>query len=70
VTREEILAAIRASGAPAIGQVQAVVLETDGSFSVVAGPGNGELDSLRHVAGAPQTASDENSRPGSVPARP
>ena len=35
VTREEILAAIRGSGAAAIDEVSAVVLETDGSLSVV-----------------------------------
>ena len=35
VTREEVLAAIRGSGAAAIDEVSAVVLETDGSLSVV-----------------------------------
>jgi uncharacterized membrane protein YcaP (DUF421 family) len=36
ITREEILAALRASGAAAPGDVAAVVLETDGSLSVIA----------------------------------
>ncbi len=35
VTREELLAAIRAAGVAALDDVEAVVLETDGSFSVV-----------------------------------
>jgi uncharacterized membrane protein YcaP (DUF421 family) len=36
VTEEEVRAAIRASGHAAVSDVAAVVLETDGSFSVVA----------------------------------
>lgn len=50
VTREEILAALRASGMAEVGEVAAVVLETDGSLSVVpeAGPG-GALDTLHTV---------------------
>jgi uncharacterized membrane protein YcaP (DUF421 family) len=36
ITREEILAAMRASGAPEVRRIAAVVLETDGSLSVVA----------------------------------
>jgi uncharacterized membrane protein YcaP (DUF421 family) len=39
VTREEILAAIRAGGAADVSQVAAAVLETDGSISVVQGAG-------------------------------
>jgi uncharacterized membrane protein YcaP (DUF421 family) len=35
VTEEEIRAAIRADGYPALEKVHAVVLETDGTFSVV-----------------------------------
>jgi uncharacterized membrane protein YcaP (DUF421 family) len=35
VTRQEVLAATRSSGARTLGEVAAVVLETDGSFSVV-----------------------------------
>ncbi|MEP6594284.1 MAG: YetF domain-containing protein [Acidobacteriota bacterium] len=35
VTREELLAAVRAAGVAALDDVEAVVLETDGSFSVV-----------------------------------
>lgn len=35
VTREEIIAAIRAQGIPVLEQVEAVVLETDGSFTTL-----------------------------------
>lgn len=35
VTEEEIRAAVRSHGLPAIQEVEAVVLETDGSFSVI-----------------------------------
>ena len=36
VTEEEVRAAVRSEGLPAIEGVEAVVLETDGSFSVIA----------------------------------
>ena len=53
ITREEILAAVRASGRPDVGQVAAVVLETDGSLSVVAerdgSPALPALDTVRRV---------------------
>ena len=54
VTEEEILAAVRAQGVHDLSGVDAVVLETDGSFSVVAGSGEGGLDTLRFVRGAGQ----------------
>ena len=38
ITREEVLAAVRANGAAAIGQIAAVVLETGGSISVIPDP--------------------------------
>lgn len=42
VTEAEVRAAIRAAGLDSLGAVQAVVLETDGSFSIVrAGEGSG-----------------------------
>lgn len=48
VTRAEILAAMRASGAGSLGDVEAVVLETDGSFSVVGtlGDDRGAMDTV------------------------
>jgi len=53
ITRDEILAPVRASGAADVGKVAAVVLETDGSLSVIAdAPGAAEwgaLDTVRRV---------------------
>lgn len=43
ITRDEVRAAVRAEGLAVLDQAEAVVLETDGSFSVVqAGSGNAE----------------------------
>ena len=54
VSREEVLAALRATGAAGFGNVAAVVLETDGSFSVVkAGPGQ-PREALSNVGGGPE----------------
>lgn len=39
VTEDEVRAAIRSAGVPALEDTQAVVLETDGSFSVIKGAG-------------------------------
>jgi uncharacterized membrane protein YcaP (DUF421 family) len=50
ITREEILAAVRASGDPDQGQIAAaVVLETDGSLSVVPNAGAGAIPALDTV---------------------
>ena len=49
VTREEVRAALRSSGIGALGEVAAVVLETDGSFSVIAGQPGAALSSLDGV---------------------
>ena len=46
VTREEVRAAVRSAGIGALGEVAAVVLETDGSFSVIAGQPGAALSSL------------------------
>lgn len=49
VTRDEVHAAVRSAGLAAIAEVEAVVLETDGSFSVVrrgAGSGPSSLDGV------------------------
>ena len=51
VTYEEVLAAIRSAGIGDVAHVAAVVLETDGSFSVVARPRG---HALRAAAGAPR----------------
>lgn len=50
VTEEDVRAAVRSAGLASLGEVEAVVLETDGSFSVVRqGTGNGQasLDEVR-----------------------
>lgn len=49
VTKEEILAAVRGNGIAKLSAVDAVVLETDGSFSVVSGADSPSVDSLRYV---------------------
>jgi uncharacterized membrane protein YcaP (DUF421 family) len=51
VTRDEILAAIRASGLSDLSSARAVVLETDASFSVVGrndSPAQSSLTNVRH----------------------
>jgi len=49
VTREEVLAAARAQGHADLQNVQAVVLETDGSFSILSKSGTGGLSALLNV---------------------
>lgn len=50
VTKDEVLAAIRASGHSELASIRAVVLETDASFTVIANAGMSE-ESLSGVAG-------------------
>lgn len=52
VTREEILAAVRSTGLHDVTDVQAVVLETDGSLSVVKGEEPANETSLTSVPNA------------------
>jgi uncharacterized membrane protein YcaP (DUF421 family) len=56
ITREEILAAVRTSGSAEIAEIPAVVLETDGSISVIPSPGTdrsaGALADVERPAGA------------------
>jgi uncharacterized membrane protein YcaP (DUF421 family) len=52
VTEEEILAAVRAQGVADLAGVDAVVLETDGTFSVISGADGADVASLRYVRGA------------------
>lgn len=49
ITESEVLAAIRAAGVGRLADVEAVVLETDGSLSVVRRSGDGDADVLRDV---------------------
>jgi uncharacterized membrane protein YcaP (DUF421 family) len=51
VTEEEILAAVRSQGHLELDEVLAVVLETDGSFSVLTGSGTSARSALRTVKG-------------------
>lgn len=51
VARSEVLAAVRSEGFAALEDVTAVVLETDGTFSVVRGGGKGPATALDGVQG-------------------
>ncbi len=52
VTRQEVLAALRQAGLASVEEAEAVVLETDGSFSVVRrGGGTAGPSSLRDIPG-------------------
>lgn len=53
VTQEEVLAAVRQQGKPSLNQVGAVVLETDGSFSILSSsPQDDARSSLENVRSA------------------
>jgi uncharacterized membrane protein YcaP (DUF421 family) len=51
VTHEEILQAVRLQGSGDLAQIAAVVLETDGRFSVISRSQAGELTALESVKG-------------------
>jgi uncharacterized membrane protein YcaP (DUF421 family) len=51
VTRSEVYAAIRSSGSGSLAEIEAVVLETDGSFSVIKRSDNEQMDALSDVDG-------------------
>ena len=51
VTQDEVIAAIRAQGIPQLDQVEAVVLETDGSFTTLQRAETGTASSLKGVTG-------------------
>ena len=53
VTRDEIRAAVRSAGLASLADAEAVVLETDGSFSVVRRSEGGSVSSLDDVQGSP-----------------
>lgn len=53
VTEGEVRAAVRGCGIASLEGVRAVVLETDGSFSVVAATGSGDASALATIAGYP-----------------
>ena len=63
VTEEEILAAMRGSGAASASDVDAVVLETDGSFRVISGVAvDKAVGTLRYVHGSSATVDEERRR--------
>lgn len=53
VTQEEVLAAVREKGQVALGEVGAVVLETDGTFSILSGASaeRSTLQDVRDISG-------------------
>ena len=59
VTQDEVRAAVRAAGLASLGEAEAVVLETDGSFSVIRrgeGSSRSSLDGVRGPRGDGPTA--------------
>lgn len=61
VTKDEIRAAVREAGIPTLSSVKAVVLETDGSISVVKrADGGHEPTALEQVRGYPPKGSDSS----------
>lgn len=54
VVEDEVVAAIRAQGHGDLASVQAVVLETDGSFSVLSDASDGPMTALEHVQNVPR----------------
>ena len=68
VTEEEVLAAMRNQGIRAVGDTMTVVLETDGSLSVLTGDGTGGgMSSL--ATAAPVADEDRPQQDGFVPVR-
>lgn len=57
VAKVEALAAIRSQGISNVEEVEAVVLETDGTFSVIRKPGDAQADSLQNVDRYPPSPS-------------
>lgn len=49
ITEEELRASVRQAGMPSLRQLEAVVLETDGSLSVIEGSGDSRATSLEGV---------------------
>lgn len=57
VVENEVLAAVRQQGIASLNDVEAVILETDGSMAVVT-PGSPGASTLTSVAGIATTAED------------
>lgn len=61
VSKSEILSAIRASSIGSLDKVEAVVLETDGEFSVIETSDGGNNSTLQDVEGFEDVNNDKNS---------
>lgn len=70
VTREEVLAAARAHGVAALGDVEAAVLETDGTITVVRERPDGGPVALDGVRGYPEEGVARDARQPDRAARP
>lgn len=64
VTKEEVLSALRCSHIRKFDEIDAVVLETDGTFSVVWRYDDGEKSSLMDVEGHEDFIEDQKRAPG------
>ena len=60
ITKDEVRAAVRSAGRASLNEAEAVVLETDGSLSVVRGGGGNDRPSLDGVRGPPEAARTPN----------
>ena len=67
VTEDEVRAAVRSTGVASIAEVEAVVLETDGSLSVVSEAAGGGSTSLDGVQRPPSRKDDVSRRPDDRP---
>ncbi len=56
MSEDEVLAAVRSQGVAALEDVEAVVVETDGTISVLRPPQSGAATALRDVENPPQPA--------------
>ncbi|MFC0676416.1 DUF421 domain-containing protein [Lysobacter korlensis] len=62
VSESELRAAVRANGNVSMEDVEAVVLETDGTFSVIKSGGDGSRSALEGVAGAGPARAEQAER--------
>lgn len=53
IAREEVMAAVRSSGYESLDQVTAVILESEGTLSVIGHPTPGTETAMRNVTGRP-----------------